>query len=183
MRRSVVFVVVTVIGLLLASAVPAGGAPAEKDEYLGIECFVADFTEAEFRPAGNTIHIRGGEGTSDEYIWFENAWVWVGENQTVINSNENTKNETAANWGTFMIDLGDIGEFEGSWANGVARGKATDDSGKLLKTDLAPDLGEWPEDAANMENWPECETDPNPDDFVFYLPPLPVVSTVINPHA
>ena len=178
MRRSNVFVVVAVIGVFLASAAPAGGGAVEKTEYYGIECVTADFTEAAFNAAGNTIHFRGGQGDSEEWLWIDDDWVPVGTNATVINSNQNLKNNTGANWGTFALDLGDIGSFEGSWAGGKATGSATDDNGMLFKGDLAPDLGDFPP----LPGLDFC------GDIVLFppvleFPPLPVKYTIINPHA
>jgi hypothetical protein len=52
-------------------------------------------------------------------------------------------------WGTFEIDLTDLGVFAGSWASGHAVGKA--DDGRLIKVDLDP-----PEFDA-LQSFPGCD--------------------------
>ena len=131
-----------------------------------------------FHEGGNNIHVRGGVGEADEYVWDGFDWVFAGTNNTVINVNENMKSGTSTSWGTFSISLSGIGDFEGSWANDVARGKATDGSGMLMKTDLSPDTSDFPPLPAFDFCGPVVIDPP-----FFSLPPSPITFTVINPHA
>lgn len=177
MRRSVVLVI-AVVGLLLATATPVSSAAAEKTVYYGIECFEVNLWGESYHEGGNTIHVRGGVGVADEYVWDGEDWAFAGTNNTVINANENLKSGTSTSWGTFSISLSGIGDFEGNWANDVARGKATDGSGMLMKTDLAPDMSDFP----TLPPFDFCG-DVVIDPPVFSLPPSPVMFTIINPHA
>ncbi len=127
-------------------------------------------------------------GESVEWIWEEDAEVWVdaGTNKTVVNLNDALVPPGPPfggnDWGTFELDLGGIGEFAGSWRTalpewGKAVGRATDGSGGLIKADLAPDLGEFPA----LVDFGFC----GPVDFeppVLELPPLHAKYVVIDSH-
>ena len=148
-----------VVGLVLASAAPAGAAPIKAEPIEVVECMVpGDFAEAKIWFSGQDdkiMHIRGLVNTAIELQYDGSDWAPIGSNVIGVNYNgaymmvETPDGPFPAPtvgtyWGTFDLELEGIGEFTGTWSWGKGavdgRGSGSGD-GQLIKVDL---LGEDP---------------------------------------
>lgn len=183
MRKSFVLVVALVVGLAMTTVGPAGAAPAEKTTYEMLECFVAFDAEPEASwfsgKDDRNWHVRGAENFALEFMWMDEAWVLVGENNIVANWNARWMvtpfgpvPTEGSLWGDSSLRA-TFGDFDGSWAWGewpTGDGRATSkginaDVGKLSKATLMSEDPGWGE-----------EPYPCPD-------PGFVLVEVIDPHA
>ena len=172
MRKSVLLVLLVAAFMLLAAVPGVAGQGAVEKDYYAVECFDEPIFTAPPKIVGNTIHVRDAIGHADEWLWDEyageeGAWIPVGENNTVINFNGKFGPMGPYDlhlWGTFAIDLGELGTFAGSWATGHAVGKAAD--GTQLRADFDPvsDI---------FDSFPGCEEGQMPDSAVYTIKELP----------
>ncbi len=146
MRRSVLLVLLAVVGLVMATAVPAAAGAAVKSEYTTFEWMCgSDPSEAKIWFSGQDdelMHVRGVVNTLVEYVLVDGAWEEVGTNTTVANVNVEAATFEGSLWGTYSLRTEIMGDFDGSWSwgqsmEGRAAGKGVgDDAGKLMKTTL-----------------------------------------------
>ncbi len=154
MRRSVLLVLLAVVGLVMATAVPAGADAPAKTEYTTFEWMCgSDTSEARIWFSGQDdklMHARGVVNSLVEYVLVDDVWQQVGTNTTVANVNVEAATFEGSFWGTYSLRADIIGDFDGTWSwgnspNGRASGKGVgDDAGKIAKTTL---LGAPPEGA------------------------------------
>jgi hypothetical protein len=140
-----------VVAFLVAAAIPAGAAPAEKVSYIVAECPQAGNPQSVDRfefPTEDRVLIRGAQNIYDEYVLATGGWGHIGTNETVANGNATWPEFEGPFWGTFVfVDDGTIGSFEGTWswgnsAYGRAVGKS--DDGRLVKITLGLDPAGYP---------------------------------------
>lgn len=155
MRRLVTLFIV--VGLVLASAAPAGAKPIQKEKFEAVECITSfGIPEREWFSGHDdaVMHLRNMTNTANEYIFEEGVWVLQGTNSISANYNGAwVPHPFVPNvgipidgsfWGTFDLDLGTVGEFSGrwSWGKGTLNGRgAGSGAGQLVKVSL---LGEDP---------------------------------------
>ncbi|MEN8239260.1 MAG: hypothetical protein ABFR53_08680 [Actinomycetota bacterium] len=150
MRRfKALLLLLTVSALVVASAVPAGAAKAEKAEYLVAECLAGYASPADriwfTGHDDKVVHIRGNAPVYDEFLLIGGTWEKIGTN--TVNANGNGALVPwfeGQSWGTFSLRTeGPIGDFDGSWswAEGAptGRGSGTDADGRLLKVTVGVD--------------------------------------------
>lgn len=179
MRRSVLLVLLAVVGLVMATAVPVGADAAVKTEYTTVEFMCgSDPSEATIWFSGQDdklMHARGVVNTMVEFVLVGGAWEEVGTNTTVANVNVEAATFEGSFWGTYSLRTEIIGDFDGTWSwgsslDGRASGKGVgDDAGKIARTTL---LGTPPEGAPALP--------PPPCDPVLGLTFTQVI--VIDPH-
>ncbi|NNL97572.1 MAG: hypothetical protein HKO63_05145 [Acidimicrobiia bacterium] len=150
-----------VVGLVLASAAPAGAAPIKAEPIEVVECMVpGDFAEAKIWFSGQDdkiMHIRGLVNTAFEFLFNDSlgTWVPIGTNEIGVNYNGawvavpdfGPAPTVGTYWGTFDLELEGIGEFTGTWSWGKGavdgRGSGSGD-GQLIKVDLLGEDPGWP---------------------------------------
>ena len=159
MKKSLLLVVMVL--LLLATTAAPGVAKSDnavqKTSYYSFECFDLPVFEPVFY-TGNTVHVRGATGYSP-YEWvYDGGWFNAGTNSTVINVNAKGEPDSPFftwdfkhMWGTFDVDLGGYGHYEGTWSDDKATGKEVGGK-RLVKTDLAADPGDFP-DLGSLPGW------------------------------
>lgn len=159
MRRTVLIVMLAVAALIVATAVPAGAAKAEKTPYIVAECnFTPLHPGIQWVTGQNNLHIRGAMNRYNEWVLEGEDWREIGTNTTTANGNVKLPDFIGPFWGTFSFaDDGTIGNFEGSWSWGnsaLGRASAKEvDGDKLLKVTLGLDAADYP---AFVEGMGEC---------------------------
>lgn len=151
-RATALTAVITLTGMVVASAPTVSAARAEKTSFIVAECPQDGNPKSVDRfefPNLNHVLIRGAHNDYDEYVLDGSGWSWIGENHTVANGNATFPDFVGPFWGTFdFVDDGTIGSFEGTWSWGnsaYGRASGRSDDGTLIKVTLGLDADGYPE--------------------------------------
>ncbi|MBT8166087.1 MAG: hypothetical protein HKO63_03100 [Acidimicrobiia bacterium] len=142
MKGNRLIIVLSVVAMTAAVALPAGAAPPTTSQFTLTECVLATGPPAVFERTGNdaqVLHIRGFP-----YLGFltDEGGNLTGTNSGLVSIDENLKNGTGSIRGTLQIRDAVLGDFDGSFSAHYrdfvwqGRGAATgvgESAGKLLK--------------------------------------------------
>ena len=125
-KRSVVTLVLLVVGICLAIAPAQAGEKAEKTDVVGFLEYVDQLVFGDVWISGHIVHVR-----DDLHQWYQTATDERLEGDSFVEYNANLDisgpSLNGPIWGTFWIEQGGVRVWEGTWngkyVNGIQQGK------------------------------------------------------------